>query len=136
MNIPTELHYTAEHEWIRVEGNVATIGITDYAQGELGDVIFVNIDNGVGDEVVKGDPFGSIEAVKDISDLYSPVTGKVVEVNPKLDDDISEDEYKRGRRHCVNESAYEDGWMIKVELSDVSELEDMLNAAGYEEVIS
>lgn len=136
MNIPAELHYTAAHEWVRVEGNVATIGITDFAQGELGDVIFVNIDSGVGDEVVRGEAFGSIEAVKDISDMYAPVSGKVIEVNPKLEEEISEDEYKRGRRHCVNESAYEDGWMIKVELSDESEVNDMLDAAGYEKEIS
>jgi glycine cleavage system H protein len=135
VNIPPELHYTAEHEWVKVEGNTATIGITDYAQGELGDVIFVNIDAGVGDDVVRGETFGSIEAVKDISDMFSPVSGKVIEVNPKLDEEISEDEYKRGRRHCVNESAYEDGWLIKVELSDESEISDMLDAAGYEESI-
>ena len=136
MNIPAELHYTAEHEWVRLEGNVATIGITDYAQGELGDVIFVNIGSGVGDEVISGEAFGSIEAVKDISDIYSPVSGKVIEVNPALEDEISEAEYKRGRRHCVNESPYDDGWMIKVEMSDISEIDSLLDAAGYENVIS
>jgi len=136
VNIPAELGYTAEHEWVRVEGNVAIIGITDFAQGELGDVIFVNIDNGVGDEVVKGEAFGSIEAVKDISDIYSPVSGKVIEVNPMLEDGISEAEYKRGRRHCVNESPYDNGWIIKVELSDESEIDDLLDAAGYENLIS
>jgi len=136
VNIPAELHYTAEHEWVRMEGNVATIGITDFAQGELGDVVFVNIDNGAGDEVVKGETFGSIEAVKDISDVYSPMSGKIIEVNPKLEEEISEEAYKQGRRHCVNESPYDNGWMIKVELSDESEIDDLLDAAGYENLIS
>ena len=136
MNIPDDRQYTAEHEWCQVEGNTATIGITDYAQEELGEVVYVNLDVDVDEEVAKGGLFGSIEANKDVADIYSPVSGKVVEVNKLLIEVISDIAYKRGKRHCVNESPYDDGWLIKVELSDESEIDDLLDAAGYENIIS
>lgn len=125
MNVPAELLYTPEHEWIEVEDNIATIGITDWAQGELGDVVFVELPE-VGSEVVQGEAFGTIEAVKAVSDLYSPVTGKVIEINSALDDDPM----------AVNRTPYVDGWMIKVELSDPTEVDTLLDAAGYDNLIS
>jgi glycine cleavage system H protein len=125
MELPKELKYTDEHEWILVEDNIATIGITDYAQGELGDIVFVELPN-VDDEVKKADPFGTIEAVKAVSDLFSPVSGKIVEVNEMLQD----------QPEIINANPYDDGWMIKVELSDVSELDTLLSVDEYKEQIS
>ncbi len=121
MNIPSDLTYTKEHEWLRVDGDVATVGITDYAQGELGDIVYVELPN-VGDTVTCMKPFGTIEAVKAVSELFSPVTGTVVEINTALNDDPV----------VVNRDPYGDGWMVKVQLSDPSELEGLLDAAGYE----
>lgn len=125
MNVPADLKYTKEHEWLRIEGNVATVGITDWAQGELGDVVFVELPES-GSEVRQMQAFGTIEAVKAVSDLYSPVTGKVVEVNGALDDDPM----------VVNRDPYGDGWMIKVELGDTSEIEQLLSPEGYKELIA
>ncbi len=125
MNVPAELMYTAEHEWVSVEGNIATVGITDWAQSELGDVVFVELPE-VGAETKRGEPFGTIEAVKAVSDLYSPVTGKVTEINPALDDDPM----------LVNRDPYGEAWMIKVELDDASETEQLLDATGYGNLIS
>lgn len=124
MNIPVELKYTKEHEWVRVEGNIATIGITDYAQGELGDIVFVELPS-VGDDVTQMEPFGTIEAVKAVSDLFSPVTGKLVEVNSALEDDPM----------AINRDPYGDGWMIKVEISDSSQIEQLLDSISYKSVI-
>jgi glycine cleavage system H protein len=124
VNIPAELKYTKEHEWVKIDGNVATIGITDYAQGELGDIVFVELPD-IGAEVRQMDSFGTIEAVKAVSDLYSPVTGKVVEINSALDDDPM----------VINQDPYGDGWMLKVELSDTSEIEQLLDASGYKGII-
>ncbi len=120
MNIPSDLKYTKEHEWVALKGNIATVGITDYAQGELGDIVYVDLP-GVGDTVTWMQPFGTIEAVKAVTDLFSPVTGTVVEVNAALDDDPM----------AINRDPYGDGWMIKVEISDSSQLEPLLDAVGY-----
>lgn len=124
MKVPVELKYTKDHEWIRVDGNTATIGITDWAQGELGDIVFVELPN-VGDDIRRSEPFGTIEAVKAVSDMYAPVSGKVLEINAALDDDPM----------VINGDPYGAGWMVKIELSDSSELEQLLNAEGYKELI-
>ncbi|MFC4768897.1 glycine cleavage system protein GcvH [Effusibacillus consociatus] len=123
-NLPQELKYSKEHEWVRVEGNKAYIGITDFAQSELGDIVFVELPE-VGDEVVQNSTFGTVESVKTVSDLYSPVSGEIVEVNESLADSPEK----------VNESPYGDGWMIVVELKDAGELDNLLSADQYAEVI-
>jgi glycine cleavage system H protein len=120
MNVPAELKYSEEHEWARIEGGRVTIGITDFAQGELGDIVFVELPE-AGDVVKFGDPFGSVESVKTVSELYAPVSGKVVEVNSTLVDAPEK----------VNESPYGDGWMIVVELSNPSELDQLWAADKY-----
>lgn len=124
MNIPEELKYTADHEWIMVEGNIATIGITDFAQGELGDVVYVDIDPDI-EELVKGDPFGSIEAVKTVSDMSGPLSGKVTEVNSSLADNPEN----------VNTDPYGEGWMIKIEITDQSEIAGLLDSKAYNDLI-
>lgn len=124
MNVPSELKYTKEHEWIGIEGNVATIGITDYAQSELGDIVFVELPE-VGASVEYLKSFGTIEAVKAVSDLFSPVSGKVTEINQALDSDPM----------VINREPYEGGWIMKVELSDSSEIEQLLNDASYKSII-
>lgn len=125
MSIPVELRYTKEHEWVKVNGNKVTVGITDFAQNELGDIVFVELPE-VGDTVSFNDSFGSVESVKTVSELYSPVSGTVVAINENLSDSPE----------LVNESPYESAWMIEVELSDESELEQLLDAAAYEALIS
>ena len=124
MSIPNNLKYTKEHEWILAEGNTGTIGVTDYAQGELGDVVFVDIDPSLA-EVKKGESIGTIEAVKTVSDIFAPYSGKVVEINEALKDGPE----------LVNSDPYGKGWMIKVEISDVSELADLLDASAYQALI-
>lgn len=124
MSIPKELKYTKDHEWIRVEGNTAVVGITDFVQGELGDIVFVEIET-VGESVAKEEVFGTIEAVKTVSDLYMPVTGKVVEVNPALD----------GQPELVNKDPYGEGWMIKIEIENPDELSGLLSAEQYADLI-
>ncbi len=124
MNVPSELKYTKEHEWIEIEGNIATIGITDYAQGELGDIVFVELP-AVGASVEYMKSFGTIEAVKAVSDLFSPVSGKVREINQELDSDPM----------VINREPYEGGWIMKVELSDTSEIEQLLDDASYKSII-
>lgn len=124
MAVPSELKYSKEHEWVKVEGNVVTIGITEYAQNELGDIVFVELPE-VDDDIAEGDTFGSVESVKTVSELYAPVSGKVVEVNEELEDSPE----------FVNESPYENAWMIKVELSDESELDALMDANAYSEMI-
>ena len=123
MNIPASLRYTKEHEWVDVEGTTATVGITDWAQSELGDIVFVELP-AVGDEVKMGEAFGTIEAVKAVSELFSPISGKVIEVNAELETDPT----------VINQSAYERGWMIKVEMSDPDELESLLSDVEYAEI--
>lgn len=122
MNIPGELQYTKDHEWIKMNGNTATVGITDFAQGELGDIVYVDIAT-VGQEIAQGEVFGTVEAVKTVSDLYMPVSGKVLEVNPSLD----------GSPEKVNEDPYGEGWMIKVEVT--GKANDLLSADQYKELI-
>ncbi|MBI5267676.1 MAG: glycine cleavage system protein GcvH [candidate division Zixibacteria bacterium] len=125
MNIPANLKYTKEHEWIKVEGNMATIGITDYAQGELGDIVFVELP-AVGAAVTYMKAFGTIEAVKAVSDLFSPVTGKVAAVNAKLDNEPM----------IINKDPYGEGWMIRVECSNLAEIQQLLSDGGYKEVLA
>jgi len=122
MNVPESLHYTKDHEWIKIDGNIATIGITDFAQGELGDIVYVDITT-LGQTVAQHDVFGTVEAVKTVSDLYMPVSGKVAEVNKSLD----------ANPEKVNGDPYGDGWMIKVELS--GKAEGLLSATQYKELI-
>ena len=123
MNIPDNLKYTKDHEWIRVDGETATVGITEYAQGELGDVVFVDIDTNL-TEINKGDSFGTIEAVKTVSDMYAPCSGKILEINKDLTDNPE----------FVNNDPYGKGWMVKVELKDAAELNDLLDNAAYGEL--
>ena len=125
MSIPKDLRYTQEHEWVKVEGNKVRVGITDFAQNELGDIVFVELPE-VGDTVTINEPFGSVESVKTVSELYSPVSGTVVEINEALSDSPE----------FVNESPYENAWMIVVELSNEAEVEALLTAEAYEELIS
>ena len=124
MNIPTNLKYTKDHEWIIVNGNIATVGITDFAQGELGDIVFVEIET-EGETLNKEEVFGTIEAVKTVSDLYMPVTGKVIEINPVL----------LNKPELVNKDPYNEGWMIKVEVANVAELDTLLSADQYKELV-
>jgi glycine cleavage system H protein len=124
MSIPNNLKYTKEHEWVLVEGNIGTIGVTDYAQGELGDVVFVDIDPALAD-VKKGSSIGTIEAVKTVSDIFAPFSGKVVEINENLKDNPE----------SVNSDPYGNGWMLKVEISDASELNDLLDSSAYQALI-
>ncbi len=125
MEFPEDLKFSKEHEWVLVEGNVATVGITDYAQDQLGDIVFVELP-GVGDKVSKEDAFGVVESVKAVSDIYAPISGTVLEVNDDLPDNPE----------MVNEDAYGDGWMIKIEMSDPDELQDLMTAAEYEEYVA
>ena len=124
MNIPSELKYTKDHEWIQIEGTIATIGITDFAQGELGDIVYVDVDT-LDDTLTEGEVFGSVEAVKTVSDLFMPLTGEVIEFNDALEDDPE----------LVNSDPYNKGWMIKIEFTDNSQLEDLLDAAAYESLV-
>jgi len=124
MNTPKELRYSEEHEWVKTEGEQVRIGITDFAQSELGDIVFVELPE-VGDEVTADEPFGSVESVKTVSELYAPISGKVVAVNEDLSDNPE----------FVNESPYEKAWMIVVEPSDAGELENLMSAEQYEEMV-
>lgn len=124
MNVPAELKYTKEHEWIRVEGENAFVGITDYAQSQLGDIVFVECET-VGDELESGDTFGTIEAVKTVSDLYLPVSGEVLEFNEALEDEPE----------LVNKDPYGKGWIIKVKLNDAAEVAGLLSADAYKALI-
>ena len=121
MNIPKELKYTSDHEWIRLEGDVATIGVTDFAQGELGDVVYVEIET-EGETLEKGEVFGTVEAVKTVSDLFMPLDGEVIAVNDNIE----------SAPESVNDDPYGEGWMIKVKLSNPDELETLLSAEAYE----
>ncbi len=125
MSIPADLKYTKDHEWIRVEGDAAYIGITDFAQGELGDIVFIDVDT-VGESMDKEEVFGSIEAVKTVSDLYLPVSGEILEFNEQLEDGPE----------TVNSDPYGEGWIIKVKVSNADELEELLSADEYSELIN
>lgn len=124
MNYPDNLKYTKEHEWVRVEGEYGYVGITDFAQGELGDIVYIEVDT-EGEELGNNEVFGTVEAVKTVSDLFMPISGTVEEVNGELED----------QPELVNESPYEDGWIIKIKLGDPAELDDLLNADDYKELI-
>jgi glycine cleavage system H protein len=124
MSIPNNLKYTKEHEWVLVEGNIGTIGVTDYAQGELGDVVFIDIDPAIS-AIKKGDSIGTIEAVKTVSDIFAPFSGKVVELNESLKDNPE----------AVNSDPYGNGWMLKVEISNTTELNDLLDSSAYQALI-
>lgn len=124
MNIPSNLYYTKEHEWIRVEGNEAFVGITDYAQSELGEIVFVDI-NTEGETLAQGDVFGSVEAVKTVSDLNMPVSGEVLEINEAIND----------QPELVNNDPYGEGWMIKISVTNIDDLNNLLDAAGYQAFI-
>ena len=125
MNVPTDLLYTSDHEWVNVVGNVATIGITDFAQSELGDIVFVEFPE-LNSTVEKGQSAGSIEAVKTVADLYMPISGTVIAVNENLDDNPQ----------AVNDTPYGDGWMVKVEIANQDEISDLLTATAYDDLIS
>ncbi|KAB1160665.1 MULTISPECIES: glycine cleavage system protein GcvH [Tenacibaculum] len=124
MNIPTELKYTKDHEWVKIEDGVATIGITDFAQGELGDIVYVDVDT-LDDTLEVEEVFGSVEAVKTVSDLFMPLSGEVIEFNEALEDEPE----------MVNSDPYGNGWMIKVKLSDDSQIASLLSAEDYQELI-
>ncbi len=124
MNVPAELKYTKEHEWIRVEGDVAFVGITEYAQSELGEIIYIEVET-VGENIASGEVFGTVEAVKTVSELFMPVDGEVLELNSALED----------APELVNNDPYGEGWMVKVALSDPSQLENLLSASDYEALI-
>lgn len=124
MNIPQELKYTKDHEWIRIEGDTVTIGITDFAQSELGDIVYVEVET-VDETLDKEEVFGTVEAVKTVSDLYLPISGEIIEFNESLEDEPEK----------VNSDPYGEGWMIKVKFSDESQLEELLSADAYKEIL-
>ena len=124
MNIPEDLKYTKDHEWIKIENNIGTVGITDFAQQELGDIVYVEIET-EGETIEKGEVFGTIEAVKTVSDLFMPVSGKISEFNEELEDEPE----------LINTDSYTDGWMIRIELSDSAQTDDLLSAEEYRKLI-
>lgn len=124
MTFPEELKYTKEHEWVRLEGDIATVGITEYAQSELGDIVYVDITT-EGDEVEAGEVFGSVEAVKTVSDLYMPIAGTVIEVNPDLED----------APETVNSDPYGAGWMIKIQVNNPDDIADLMSSSDYKTLI-
>ena len=125
MNVPNDLRYSKEHEWVKVDGDVAFVGITDFAQSELGDIVFVEIDT-VGDSIEADEIFGTIEAVKTVCDLFMPVSGEVLEFNEKLEDEPE----------LVNSDAYEAGWLVKIKLSNTDQLDGLMDAAAYKDMIN
>ncbi|HBY68634.1 MAG: glycine cleavage system protein H [Flavobacteriaceae bacterium] len=124
MNIPAELKYTKDHEWIKIEGDVATVGVTDFAQGELGDIVYVEVET-VDETLDREEVFGTVEAVKTVSDLFLPLSGEIIEFNENLENEPEK----------VNSDPYGDGWMIKIKISNQEEIEDLLDAAAYKEII-
>ena len=124
MNIPSDLKYTKDHEWVRVEGDVATIGITDFAQGELGDIVYVEVET-LDETLDKDEVFGTVEAVKTVSDLFLPMSGEIIEFNESLEDEPE----------LVNTDPYGDGWMIKVKISDQAELDQLMDDAAYKALV-
>lgn len=125
MNVPNNLKYTKEHEWLKVEGNIGFVGITDFAQSELGDIVFVDIAPDLS-EIISGEAFGTIEAVKTVSELFAPCDGKVLEINPKLHDEPQ----------LINNDAYGDGWILKIEITNPSQINNLLNSEDYSKLIS
>lgn len=124
MNIPAELKYSKDHEWVRVDGNIAFIGITDFAQDQLGDIVYVDIEVEEGDEIAPNEVFGSVEAVKTVSDLFMPISGKILEINEGLED----------APESINSDPYGEGWILKVEITEPEDLDNLLDAEGYKEV--
>ena len=124
MNVPENLMYTKDHEWLRVEGNIGYIGVTDFAQGELGDIVFIEVET-VGEEVAKGESFGTIEAVKTVSDLFMPVSGEVLEFNESLNTNPE----------LVNKDPYGKGWIVKIRIADKAEIAELLTSAKYSELL-
>ena len=124
MNIPEELKYTEEHEWVKIENNIAVVGITDFAQGELGDIVYLEVDT-LDSQIDSNEVFGTIEAVKTVSDLFMPVSGKVIEVNPSLED----------KPEIVNEDPYGEGWIIKILITDESQIDSLLGPIDYKNLI-
>lgn len=124
MNIPAELKYTKDHEWIKMDGDIATIGITDFAQSELGDIVYVEVET-VGETLDQEEVFGTVEAVKTVSDLFMPVSGEILELNEELE----------GNPELVNSDPYGNGWMIKVKVSDISQIDGLLDAAAYQALV-
>ncbi len=124
MNIPEGIKFSVDHEWIKVEGDTATIGISDYAQSELGDIVYIDIDSDLS-EISISETFGSIEAVKTVSDLYAPLSGKVIEINDRLEDEPE----------LVNSDPFGEGWLIKIQLTDTSQLDNLLNGEDYKKQI-
>jgi glycine cleavage system H protein len=124
MNIPAELKYTKDHEWVKIDGDIATVGITEFAQSELGDIVYVEIET-VGETIDQEEVFGSVEAVKTVSDLFMPVSGEILEFNENLE----------ANPELVNSDPYGEGWMIKVKISDVSQIDGLLNSSAYEGII-
>lgn len=128
MNFPNDLKYTKEHEWVRLENNVATIGITEFAQSELGDIVYVEVES-VGDSIAKDEIFGTVEAVKTTSDLFMPVSGKVLEFNPALDEKSGNDPT------LINSDPYGEGWIIKAEITDPADLDALMDATAYKDLV-
>ena len=124
MNIPEELKYTEEHEWVRIEDDIAVVGITDFAQGELGDIVYLEIDT-LDSQIDSNEVFGTVEAVKTVSDLFMPIAGKVVEVNPSLED----------KPELVNDDPYGEGWIIKIDISEQSQIDSLLSPSDYKNLI-
>ena len=124
MNTTEELKYTKDHEWVKIEGDIATVGITDFAQGELGDIVYVDVES-LDETVAQNEVFGSVEAVKTVSDLFMPLSGEIIEFNEMLEDAPEK----------VNSDAYGEGWMINIKISDASEIDGLLDASGYKEIV-
>ncbi len=129
MQFPTDLKYTKEHEWIRVEGDVAFVGITDFAQGELGEIVYVEVDT-VGETVAQDEIFGTVEAVKTTSDLFMPVAGEILAFNGKLDESDGDNP------GLINEDPYGDGWIVKIRLTDMAEVDGLMDASAYQSMVS
>lgn len=125
MNVPKDLKYTNDHEWVKVEGDIATVGVTDFAQGELGDIVYVEVDT-LDEELEREEVFGTVEAVKTVSDLFMPISGEVIEFNESLETNPEK----------VNEDPYEEGWMIKIKISNPSEIDELLSSEDYSNSIS
>ncbi|MGJ8664923.1 MAG: glycine cleavage system protein GcvH [Patiriisocius sp.] len=125
MNIPADLKYTKDHEWVKIEGDVATVGVTDYAQGELGDIVYVEVDT-LDETLNQNDVFGTVEAVKTVSDLFSPLSGEIIEFNELLESEPEK----------VNSDPYGEGWMVKIKISNMDEVDDLLDSAAYAESIA
>ncbi len=125
MNVPKDLKYTNDHEWVKVEGDIATVGVTDFAQGELGDIVYVEVDT-LDEELEREEVFGTVEAVKTVSDLFMPISGEVIEFNESLETNPEK----------VNEDPYEEGWMIKIKISNPSEIDELLSSEDYSNTIS